>query len=129
MTTATKDGERGEGWTHTLTPWHDKPNIRMPNIRMMEHQKGRCLFSPQRKDDGSDYSPIATFQNVEDAAFALKAVNSHDALVEALEELIERAAYDLKMNQDREDGGWWTPKTVEAISSARAALARARGTP
>ncbi len=39
---------------------------------------------------------------------------------EVLRELTEAAERDMKSNQDEEDGGYWSPRTENAIAKARA---------
>lgn len=47
-------------------------------------------------------------------------------VAEQLEELVECAERDLRMNRDEEDGGYWSLRTANCFEPARAALARYR---
>jgi hypothetical protein len=58
-----------------------------------------------------------------DAAFIVRAVNSHDALVKALEGMVEMYA-DLVNSGD---AGFWDPEKVDEVKHGRAALAAAKG--
>lgn len=60
---------------HTPTPWHNSSK----NFGYTR----RHICGP-RHADGGDYAPICSTVREDDAAFIVKAVNNHDALVAAL---------------------------------------------
>ena len=92
---------------HTATPWASR---RDPDG-----------FSHQILGGPSGFVTLADFITQEDAAFIVLAVNSHDALVEALTGLLDR--YTALVNCG--DCGNWNAETEAEVIAARAALALA----
>ena len=58
-----------------------------------------------------------------EADLIVRAVNAHDALVEALEAMVD----NLVQLADSGDAGFWDAEDQECVKQARAALALARG--
>lgn len=108
--------------THTKTPWHVVENglagygDNGPNFFICAEGKGKsspiAVMSLTHKL--LDYGETPRYkQTKEDAAFICRAVNSHERMVEALENLI--AAADAHV------------ECADAVDAAKAALAAAKG--
>lgn len=59
---------------HTAVPWSYKHAYG-------EFAREWAIYGAARKDDGSSYAPIFRVETEAEAAFIVKACNSHDALV------------------------------------------------
>jgi hypothetical protein len=123
---------------HTKTPWSPCYHLRSP-----DHDKscgcgyrgsiwsGETIVlemgaSPDHDPDGKIMGQMAQADRptqLADAAFILRAVNSHDALFEALTRLVAEAKLD---GLDKR-AGWdaWISMADEALSAASVGLARA----
>ena len=76
-------------------------------------------IDPHAAGDPGDYVTVADYVNPDDAAFIVRAVNSHAELVQALEQC-SFALGKLVPSGDFSDANWW------ALDAAVAALAKAK---
>jgi len=102
---------------HTPTPWRCEANS---IHRITFNILGKVI----EKGSGAkqDFC-VAKFCKVKDAAFIVRAVNAHDALVEALESLFKHCA----MVHNAWGDGDNTREANDAVAKARAALKLAKG--
>jgi len=129
---------------HTPTPWAYRPNefddwgwIRAANGDLVAVAKASPWLTAE---DFTLFREIKSDPAIANAAFIVRACNSHDALVEALTKLISAA----KLLQANSEGcavnhygndielfglPGWLADTEKAIEAARAALKLAAGQP
>jgi hypothetical protein len=81
--------------THTPTPWAISPGTDSPDIKS---ETGDYVVSTGWSGYGGE--AMAGEMSEEDAAFIVRAVNSHDKLVEALRRALDKAVAD-------EMDGWY----------------------
>jgi hypothetical protein len=101
---------------HTPTPWR---NDQKPDALIVCDAEGGSI---------ADCAPPGPWMShkvaLANAAFIVKAVNNHDALVKALDGMVNMYA-DLVNSGD---AGFWDPEKVDEVIAARDAL-RSVGTP
>lgn len=108
---------------HTPTPYRQGTTLMTRKVMNMgkdwiesnETRERLMVFSSFRDiDKGRSRQLVAQCQNEKDAAFIVRACNSHDALVKALEDLL----------QNLEEGDFIS---TTRIDNAKVALAKAKG--
>ncbi len=110
---------------HTPTPWDGLPGITKQGHYLGE---GRPIIElvKRRLPHEADFVRVGTIPNVNDAAFIARAVNAHEALIDAL----EYAAAYFENRSDVVDGDYGVPapnKEMRILAEINEALALARG--
>lgn len=97
---------------HTPTPWHTGSTI---NTELVMGFRDNVEVVISESDPEIDMPLDEASAN---AAFIVKACNSHDALVKALNGMVEMYADMVNSG----DCGFWDPEKVKEVIAARAAL-------
>ena len=107
---------------HTPTPWAidaDYPNcVRITDSHGHDVEIAECSLLSW---DGSEMTSGPDATDEANATFIVKACNSHDALVKALDGMIKMYADMVNSG----DCGFWNPEEVKEVIASRAALSLA----
>lgn len=117
MNTTTTNSPRTGNDAHTPTPWHT-------DGRSIVAAPTSYLFPTGNKIGEVYWNSVQQNSPEADAAFIVRAVNSHAALVAALEDILPR--YEAAIRDTDNGFGQPLPSEVCALAQARSALAAAR---
>lgn len=77
---------------HTKTPW----DLACDSYSKVQHSRKACVYANTKGNNGDRIVTIAgRIENWDDAAFIVRACNAHEALVAALQGIIEVGKRDL----------------------------------